>query len=107
VSTVEALAPAPIPRTVRTAGFRVCPPDALECPHCGFVWHRRTFTAGHSVELCGSNKRQRNGSHVHCNAHLFFLRIQTDNGPRVLALVLENARARELLLSILEPAVNE
>lgn len=91
-----------IPRTVRAAGFKVCPQDAVECPTCGYVWRRRTFTNGHSVEVCPSNRRE-NSRYVHCNTHVFMVRFVTDSGPKVIALALENARAQALLLSILEP----
>jgi hypothetical protein len=92
-------------KTVRAAGFKVCPQDAVECPSCGYVWRRRTFTSGHSVEVCPSNRRE-TGRFVHCNTHVFLLRIATDAGPRVLAIALENARAKDQLLSILEPGAH-
>lgn len=108
---MSTLAPPPeaqrkIPRTVRAAGFKVCPQDAIECPTCGYVWRRRTFTSGHSVELCESNRRE-HGRYVHCNTHVFMLRLSTDAGPRVLSIALENARAKDLLLSILEPGAHD
>jgi hypothetical protein len=93
-------------RLVRAAGFKVCPQDAVECPRCEWTWKRRTFTSGHSVEVCPNNRRE-GGRYVHCNTHVFMLRLSTDAGPRVLSIALENARAKNLLLSILESGAHD
>lgn len=90
-------------QTVRALGFKVCETKAVECPRCHLRWKRRNLTSGHSLEVCPGNVRQPDGRHAHCNTHLFLLRFSTDAGPKVLSIALENARAKDLLLSILEP----